>query len=125
MRKDLNWFSNQAVRTWQSTPGRSFLLLVPYACNDTEIRRQVGAWLAQNFRPPKLLDIFRPIVISVTSDATSSSEHFVGRVARTLSNEVQGFDIPRSGYPSDGLEDAIAEAHDHKVYPVLLIERFH
>lgn len=127
MRSEIAWFSEKAERTWRVQPGRSFLLQVPYACADNEICRSVRSWTGDHFRIPQALDGCEQAIVRITSDSTSSSQHFVRKIRRGLTQckENNGPTEDEEEYPSDELESAVVWAHQNQMYPILLIERFH
>ncbi|WLB53902.1 hypothetical protein [Bradyrhizobium japonicum] len=59
-------------------------------------------------------------------DEVTSSRHFVRKLAKKLSDGIQGgLPYESAEYPSDELESVVAAAHASGVYPIVLIERFH
>lgn len=65
-------------------------------------------------------------MIWMAPDEVTSSRHFVRKLAKKLSDGLQGgLPYESDEYPSDELESVVAAAHASSVYPIVLIERFH
>lgn len=107
-------------------PGRSFLLVVPHGCNETETPRAVATWTSNNFRLPPSCRNHRPTVVRIIPDAVPSTAQFVRKFGREVAKQAQGdFEFQEGDYPTETLEILVEEAHDKGMYPIFVIERFH
>jgi hypothetical protein len=126
VRRDYRWFETRAAQIWQAAPGRSFLLVAPYGCDEAAAAAAVAAWTAENFRLPAYCSNHCPTLVRITPDGVTSSAHFVRRLCQQLTKRIQGeFVVEQDDYPSETLEALVDEAHAKGVYPILVIERFH
>lgn len=116
MRRDYSWFTKRAAQIWQATPGRSFLLVVPYGCNEAAAATAIAEWVTDHFRPPGHSKNSRPIVVRITPDGVTSSFHFVRKLCQEVTKLVpEDFGIEANDYPSEILEILIDAAHDRGV----------
>ena len=126
VRRDYTWFEKRASTIWSAEPGRSFLLVVPHGCNETETARAVATWTSNNFRLPPSCRNHRPTVVRIMPDAVPSTAQFVRKFGREVAKQAQGdFEIQEGDYPTETLEILVEEAHDKGMYPIFVIERFH
>jgi len=112
LRTDNSWFETRAKMTWNVSPGRSFLLIVPHGCDGIQSARSILAWTIENLRIPAHCEGHRAAVVWITTDEATSSRHFVRKLRRKLSDSVQGgLPFEDEEYPSDELEGIVSVAN--------------
>ncbi|WP_411908961.1 hypothetical protein [Mesorhizobium sp. B261B1A] len=126
MRTDHTWFQRRLGTTWKAQPGRPCLLIVPPGCDTLRIANEVVAWSRANDPIAAAHENRRAVVVRLTTDAVTSSAHFVERLGRELGRSVASVsEVPKEVYAADWLENLIGAAQAAGTHPILVIDRFH
>ncbi|WP_366140279.1 hypothetical protein [uncultured Mesorhizobium sp.] len=126
MRTDHTWFQRRFGTTWKAQPGRSCLLIVPPGCDTLRIANEVVTWSRANDPIAAAYENRRAVVVRLTTDAVTSSSHFVERVGRELGRSIISVSqVSKERYAADWLENLIGAAQHDGNHPILVIDRFH
>jgi hypothetical protein len=126
VRTDYKWFEELARTTWRAMPRRSFMLLVPCGTDEAETANAVANWTKANFQLPAFCSNHLPMVVGITPDAVTSSQHFVRRVWKEFAKQLKSKPtLDLDDDPPQVFGDLIAEVHAQGGYPIIVIQRFH
>jgi hypothetical protein len=102
------------------------MLLVPCGTDEAETANAVANWTKANFQLPAFCSNHLPMVVGITPDAVTSSQHFVRRVWKEFAKQLKSKPtLDLDDDPPQVFGDLIAEVHAQGGYPIIVIQRFH
>jgi len=126
IRKNFTWFENKAGLIWRVAPAKSILVILPKGCGESKIISSIEKHIKKEFHLHEGDEKYAFKVFKMTPDSTGSTKHFVEKLIRSFekfTGEISG--ALEEEAPIDKLAAGIDYLLDKKVYPILLINRFH
>lgn len=127
MKRDYSNLFDEIVGVWRRQPCCSIQLLTPKGCGGAATRSIAETIVTREHLG--LAHDLRVVPFRLSSDGAETSDGFVEKIVQRCEG-LSGFrsqSVPafQAGSASGRLESLIAYLHELKVYPVLLIDRFH
>ena len=124
--RGIEWFEKKAFNIWRNEPAKSILTIVPNGNDADQITHKINCFIEKNFIMRDGDEDYATVVLSIRPDKYVSAKHLVEDIVKQSEKYLKSESSARSEeYLTEKMETAFADLLNNKLYPILLIKRFH
>ena len=124
--RGIKWFEERASFIWKNDPAKSILTIVPHGYDADEVAYKITSFIEENFVMRSGDENYTRVVLPIIPDRNASAKQFVDNIIKLSEKRLERESSARSEEDlHEKMEAAFGDLLNNKIYPILLIKRFH